>query len=1338
QIRAYVMTRLLGIADKEAYGQALTANERMALGWLNERLIQPEQLIAKAAHEEWQRWSNLRCAYAPPQAPSWVPQPLGLPQNVRDYCNNSRSFANIFTFAATPSVEDFRTWGLYRVARESGLALLGPDLTSAGAEGATVGTIGAYVQLGGFAAGVAAGTAVYAGLAASSVAATAVATAMGSSIAASIPAFPAWIAAGPAMSAAAGVTAGAAVVTTVLISLVTLAVSSVQFHEMQQIGPTLAASAAATAATDDPLGLRALQAQNVGKPFPQDVLAHPPAYRTNGIESRLASLVANNVAVGSERTGTWLDAEHTTFDLRFRQGTQNVNQVTIPKADGTTSTVWFSKGWFIEEDSAGVRRPTLSLDYINAQGRPEQAWRSGDSFYVLTYHEGPDKTASVTTRTGALHFQGQSLLVDLAEREEELVGGVRPGAAGLLLPGVPVHLRPNPYHANGNFSLEDFLDGYVYTWQVNRVHADGTATPVTFDYRAQGSNARYGARFIPTSPGAYSATVTVTKPGDPEAVPLTGRVDFQISEPDVTIPVLALHDDGRTQLRVQMQLEQKTGLEGQIDVQVQWPGLIGSDDPGPVTSVTVTCLRYDFVTCTTPDSDLSNEFGTALRHTLSPESDLTDGVIVTVSTPGGATRTQRLEIDQSLRLAFEEGPGLREGQQGGIFFHPRLTSLTVPAAVEDNIAAYAVAAVANVNDAEYVSIIDPETNGPAAAVDLFPDGDKAGRFLASVDERDGRWLLFIGATPRPDDIGSVTVPISVWASDGRRANIRVTINTLVAPDDKYRGVLNNDINPLDFTVDHLPAMTPDIAGGAAEWDAYDGEVCLGLDGQSLCGPVAEIVGDGDNPFPFDKLLPRGFERGPHRASVWLPEGSDQAWEIPVSVTFALRSSPPVVAGLSWDTTVLHATITPGAHNDTGAPIPLDRVECTLDGGAPVTCFDGGDSQTWNPGTLTAGPHELRLRVVDTAGNYATHTLEFDRDAPSSELIETYVAAPSHDGNVVTIPDSLPEVEYLDVDTNTALTPGKHQLTGTLSVKARALPGYVIVPGRPTEWTFVADPNLIEVGVPAPVLNDNILMLPQPLPAGVYYVNEWTGGHFSGSTFEMLPDDPELVVHARPEEGYTFSAETVTDWVFAYSEEPPLTLGIADASAPQTKPVGGTFDRYVVIVRDADGKPVAGRAVTFEIGQGATFGDGGPTVQRVITDSNGIAGTSLPVIATSVGPVTATARLALGDAIPLGGRTVAASSPASAEVVVRPEAVGGRVRYVFEITNTSAVPLTAQLRTRFGTKAIPSFAPGTKATVTINTGLRAVEAGEGVLALTSATGTHEIAVAYPAADGAPAS
>ena len=1324
QIRAYVMTRLLGIADKEAYGQELTADERKALDWMNERLIQPERLIAKAAHEEWQRWSNLRCGYAPPQAPSWVPQPRGLPQNVRDYCNNSRSFGNLFTFAATPSVEDFRTWGLYKVARDSGLALLGPD-----EQGSTVGTIAAYVQLGGFAAGVAAGAAVYAGLSASSAAATAVAVAMGSGMAAATPTLPAWIAAQAAQTAAIGTAAGTAAATIVVVALVTLVVSSIQFHETQQIGPTLAAEAAAAGAADDPLGLRALQVQNAGKPFPQDLRDHPPAYRTNGIEARLASLVANNVAVGSERTGTWPGADHTTFDQRFRQGTETVNQITIPKGDGTTSTVWFSKGWIIEEDSAGVRRPTLTLDYVNAQGETEQAWRSGDSFYVMTYHDGPDGTASVTTRTGALHRQGESLLVGLAEREEELVGGTRPGAAGLLVPGAPVHLRPNPYHANGHFSLDDFLDGYVYTWEVERIDEDGTVTPLTFDYRPQGSNAHYGARFIPDRTGSYSAAVTITKPGDPEAIPLTGRVDFQVTEPDVTFPLFALHDNSAGQLRVQLQLEQRTPLEGQIDVQVQWPGPIDSDDPGPVTSVTVTCLRYDAVTCNTPDSDLSNEFGTALQHTLNPNSDLTDGVIVTATTPGGATRTQRLEIDQSLHLAFEEGPGLREGQHGGISFSPRLTSLTVPAAVDDNLPTYAVATVANLNGAESVSIIDPETNAPAAGIDLFPDGDKAGRFLASVDERDGQWLLNIRAVPYSDDIGSFTVPISVRASDGRRANIRVTVNVLVAPDDKYRGVLNNDINPADFTVDHLPAMTPDIAGGAAEWAPYDGEVCLALDGHSLCGSVEDIVGDGDNPFPFEKLRPRGLEAGIHRASVWLPEGSDHAWDVPVTTTFALLSSPPVVTGLSWDTTVFHATITPGNHLTTTQPIPIDHVECTLDDNAPVTCFDGGDSQTWNPGALTTGTHRLQLTVTDTAGNYDTHTYEFDRDTPSTADLETWAPPPQHQGNIITIPDTLPEVEYLDTATNTALAPGHHQLTGTLTVRARALPGYALPAGQTTEWTFVADPDLIPVTVPHPVLNDNILMLPVPAPPGVLYINEWTGWYFAEDTFEMLPDDPELVVHARPLDGYTFTAEDTTQWTFAYADEPPLTLSIADASAQQTKPIGGTFDRYVVIVRDDNGKPVAGRAVTFTITQGATLGEG--TAQRVLTDNNGIAATTLPVIATTPGPVTATAQLALGTPTPLPGRTVTLNTPASATTTVQPETVGGRVRYTFEITNTSSIPLSAQLRTRFGTKNIPSFAPGTKATVAVNTGLRATEAGQAVLTLITSTGTHEITVDYPA-------
>lgn len=1314
QIRAYVMIRLIGIADKEAYGQKLTPDEQRSLDWMNERLLEPERLVSQAAYEEWQKWANQSCLYRPPPAPAWITEPRGLPDIVRNYCNRSRSFANIFTTTATPSVDDFRTWGLYRVVNEQHLLLLTPQ-----EQGPALGTTAAYVQLGGFAVGVATGVAAYSGLAASSAAATSVAAAMGSL----------------APTAAAGLAAGAAAAGVLAVALVTLAVSIWQFAEAQQIGPNLAAEASAAAGRTDPLGLQGLKVQNVGKPFPQDVTDHPPPYRGPALESQLTALVVANIGVGPQDSWTWTGDAHTTFDQRFRQGTQTVDQITLPKTDGTTTTVWFSKGWFIEQGSDGVRHPRLVLDYVNANGEKEQAWRSGNSFFVVTYHDQPDGTATTTVRVGALHMRGQSLSVALAPREEELVGGVRPGAAGLLVPGAPVHLRPNPFHANGNFALEDFLDGYVYTWQVSRVAEDGTLVPLTFEYRQQGSNARYGARFTPDRPGAYSATVTVTKPGDPEAVPLSGQVNFQISEPDVTLPVLALHDDGASQLRVQLRAEQRTPLEGPIDVSVQWPGAIDSEDPGPVTSVRVTCLRYDAITCNTPDSDLSNEFGTALRHTLGPNADLTDGVIVTVSTPGGATRTQRLEIDQSQRLAFVAGPGLKAGQYGGIVFNPRLTSVTVPAAVDGNQPTYAVAAVSNVKGATNVSIVDPATNTPQRAVDLFAGTEKAGRYLASVDQEGGQWLLNLRAVPRAQDIGSDTVPIIIQTSDGRRATMRVTLNVLVAPDDKYRGVLHDDIPDSDFTVAHLPQLTPDVAGGAAEWGAYTGEVCVGIDDQTRCGPVAEIVGDGDVPFPFETLLPHGISPGIHYASAWLPQASERVWDIPVKAPFSLLSSPPVVSDLSWNTTVLHATITPGVTVSTSAPVPIDRAECALDGGAWVACFAGGAATSWNPGALSAGHHELRLRVYDTAGNYDTRTLGFDRDTAATEATETSVRPPQRFGNVVTIPEPEPGTEYRDGAANTVLTPGNHRLIGTLTVRARALPGYVIAPGETTEWTFTADPSLIEVAtVPAPIVNDNIMQLPWPWPTGVTYVDRY-GEPYGAGSYELSEGESDTVVYARPADGYTFTADAVTAWVFSYSEQAPRTLGVSDASVQQDKPVGGVFERYVVIVRGSDGAPVAGQAVTFEITQGASFGAGGPTVQRVVTDRNGIAGTSLPVVATSLGPVLATARLARGEAVPLGRRTVVPASVASATVLVRSEVVGGRVRLIFEITNTSAVSATGQLRTSFGTKTTPALAADGKATITVNTGLRTVAAGQATLALTTAAGTQEISVLYPATSGA---
>lgn len=978
EIRAYVANRVLSIVTKAAYGQPLTDKEQVTLDWLNDRLVSQQKALAEAAYAEWQKYNYAPCGYTPPAAPSWVPDPRPLPGNVFSYCHIHPGLA-VYSLPPMPSADDFRTWGMYRAAAGTGLQYAEPG------QSITPGEMSAYIAMAGTAAAIAAGFGAYGLAQMSTTVAQLGVDALGLGLqvvhAASWEITYAWV---DTIAVGAGAIGLAGLVVGIITALLNIALFSWQFAENMKVGPELAQSVATAAGNTDPLGLEALKAQNAGKTFPDG--SHP--YLDNGLPLQLLAMMTSLVATGDEPTGLWPGSAHTDDDLRFKVGDTPADQISVPKSDGSRSTVWFSKKWMIEQthdklgNETGPPRAVLAVQYLNPQGKVDIAYRTGAGFQIATVD--PDDKDEMTVRVGPMSFKqadGQQVQVGVLPKVAPDLGGPRPSAAGRLVIGTPVNLRPNPVDAAGNFAgLDGFVDGYAYDWKLSRAQG-GSWVDVAFEDRPFNGNDTYGARFVPTQAGNYRATVTMTPDEDPAAAK-QGTVTFTVAPPVLTVPTLRLVDNGGDQVGVKVQATMNTPLERPVRVDIQWPGDLLVAGPGPTSTATVTCHNVDAFTCMTTDSGA--DFGDALTHTVTPTTRMRDGVKVTVSdVDGTGAVSQDLWFDSALRPSFTAPPSAPSGQVGALRFDRYLSTLTVPVGMDGNDPNFKIATVLPGSaGTDLVSIVDPVSQTTRAAVDLFPGTDpKKGRYLASVEKSGNQWVLQVYARTKLDDVGAYTVPLTIQQRDGRRATLFLIINPVVAPNQLFRGAVVSDIDPDDIGVTKVPVLSSVVTGGEAAWGDYTGQLCVSLTGENdatprKCGPVADMVGSEDDPvpFPYEQLFPHGISGGRHVASAWLP-ASSRTWDVPISQTFIMASDPPDVEGLGWDGHKLRATITPGTTRSSSQPVPITTVSCTLDGAVLAPCFDEAGGEL-TPGTLAPGPHQLSVKVVDEADNYDTETYSF--------------------------------------------------------------------------------------------------------------------------------------------------------------------------------------------------------------------------------------------------------------------------------------------------------------------------------------------------------------------------
>ena len=148
-------------------------------------------------------------------------------------------------------------------------------------------------------------------------------------------------------------------------------------------------------------------------------------------------------------------------------------------------------------------------------------------------------------------------------------------------------------------------------------------------------------------------------------------------------------------------------------------------------------------------------------------------------------------------------------------------------------------------------------------------------------------------------------------------------------------------------------------------------------------------------------------------------------------------------------------------------------------------------------------------------------------------IEVTPAAPTFNDStgVITIPSETGCIYKIG---DTALVAGLQEpITKDVEVIVTATPdeGYKFSAESVTQWTF--EWSDIEVTTVAPTFNDTTGVITIPDVEGVIYKIGDTA--LVAGPQEPITKDVEVIVTATPDEGYKFSAESVTQWTFEWSD-----------------------------------------------------------------------------------------------------------------------------------------------------------------------------------------------------------
>lgn len=981
QVRAYMVARIVDILDKSLYGEELTADEQITLDYLNANFLKTDQKIARWAQQEHQAYLAQGCGYTPAPAPSYVTQPVALPQSHVDWCNRRHTpLENAFVFAGPmPSAEHFQAWGLYRHAAELGLdRLSSPEMQDS--LGDTYRSVLALAGLGAVAGGaVVAGAAIGGSVAAS----TAIAGAIGSATAMST--FGISTSAAATAVATVGTIAGVSVVATVILAVVVTAIAIWQLVEYEEVGAQLAQRVKDADKAAEPFGLDEIRDEFIGKQLREGLSgANLPPYRTSASIARIVELVTG--VTTAKYSGVyqpdpdelWSDNATTDDDFRFfitdSSGSRVADVLEIPVGDVDT-TVRFSKGWMVVDAGEG-EKPALEFGYVDPDGANVLVTRAPASVggFNVSVATGTDPLESESRDTlEFLDRNGELVTVQLVGQSTSGLGGPLPSAVGPLTPGRTVILRPNPVDENGAFDLERFVTGYEYTWTVQRFD-DENGTWLDVGEPIPG----YDARFIPADPGQYRAGVRMldTDPSDGIDEDVWGLVDFEVRPPDIGVLSLELADDGIDRLQLSAQLEAEVPSDD-FTLTVQWPDSVGGA-AGPTSTVELECLTVDPLSCTTVDTDNFPELRDALAYTLPLDADTTDPVEVTITDRFGAGLTRTFPIGDPTRPSLappRTSPG--PDQPGLVAFDREMTTVQVPVQVEAD-PNYELARIVPGAGPELKTfgVVDPADGTPKSLVQFL---DGAVTVSTGFDTANDEWVLDFRVTAGLDDLGATTFPVVVQQSTGTRVTLPLTVDLVPSAGDRFRAAVANEIDPLDLGVDSVPVLVPYIMGGQDEWGDYEGDLCVRVrevafpESIERCAPVEEYL-DADGrlaPIAFRDFDPDGLDTGGYEVTARIPD-AERSDATPFRVGFFLESGPPTVDSIAWDrkAAAVRFAVTPY-----DADAPIAAYECRLDGEV-VACPDAA-SGTWSGANLTAGSYTFELSVTDAAGNYTTASTSFE-------------------------------------------------------------------------------------------------------------------------------------------------------------------------------------------------------------------------------------------------------------------------------------------------------------------------------------------------------------------------
>ena len=158
--------------------------------------------------------------------------------------------------------------------------------------------------------------------------------------------------------------------------------------------------------------------------------------------------------------------------------------------------------------------------------------------------------------------------------------------------------------------------------------------------------------------------------------------------------------------------------------------------------------------------------------------------------------------------------------------------------------------------------------------------------------------------------------------------------------------------------------------------------------------------------------------------------------------------------------------------------------------------------------------------------------------------------------------------------------------------------------------------------------------------------------------------------------------------------------------------------------------MSGIAITFTIAGPGAFPSGSSTATATST-ALGVAPAPL-ITATGAGSIVVTASATGATAVTLPTITVAAPAPAlTADVVVTPGVLSGKVTLTVAATNTGLDPVTLVIKTKYGTKTFTGVAPGATVSNTFKALVVSIPAGTATVVVSNVSGQQTITAPYSA-------